>query len=669
MARRRTTYYGYQFDGVDAKLTFPHHSALNFTNTDAWTFETWAYFTQVSGSAKYLYHKYDTGLDRGIHISSNPDKLAVRIKNGTSNLIDVVVADLAYTGANLAQDAAFPVNKWIHIVVSYSGSSAASGVKIYFDGKEYVTKTTTSNSLSATTQNTSSVLIGSNGTVYSDHYQALTRMFNVVLTPTQIESLFNRGLPKYTHGLSGCVFEMKVINDTFSTNFTVLETANSNNGVSAGMISTQKFKITNLDGLQDMSVQNYTGSSIYYDTFGRAGGSSALLVMHSPFTDRIRTPIVYDSVSGNTYIGWVESPELGYNKRSRLLAVMHLAKTVTPSGYANYTTPGINDGHDAPGICITPSGEVLLVHEESHNAVMYVERTVNKSVGSLTSLSTIPGLHSYPNLDVLGSNIFLFVRGSDSWSNGTFEDSVLYKSTDNGATWNGTKVLNTDTNAGYWERPYILSIYGTSKLRYMICMLDDSAVKFTKIYYIESSDGITFSNISGSFSKNISSSGFITKAELESNCLALENAGTDVLSKAAVRTSSGMIVSINNYDTGAYKVLYSTGGAWSTKTLSIPNYVATGQSSGYRVDFFVLYSYSDTHFVFWRVEARGGFDVVVQYETTDFFTTVDAGTIVSATNLKHEQLQGTHNLNSNKIVIAANQVGTYNKLFIYEFTP
>jgi len=275
-------------------------------------------------------------------------------------------------------------------------------------------------------------------------------------------------------------------------------------------------------------------------------------------------------------------------------------------------------------------------------------------------------------MNVLGSNIFLLVRGNYTYGNGIFEDSRLFKSTDNGNTWDsGVVILNTNTSPGHWERPYCTSIYDPNKLRYIISRLDDSSVLYTHAFYVESTDGITFSNISGSFSKNVVTSGAITQTELVQNYLLHSDPTYDVEVKACLKTSSGMVVAALNDSITGYIVAWSNGGVWNKKKLPIPNYLPTGQTGTHRVDFFHLYSYSDSHFILWRIEKRAGFDVVVQYETFDLFTTVDAGTIVSANNLKHELLHGTYNVNdASKIVITCNQVGAeYNKIFIYEYTP
>ena len=673
-SKRRNTAYAYLFDGFTSSIQFPHTSPLNFINTDAWTFEAWVKLPTLSAKIKYLYHKYDTVLDRGIRIrTTTANRLNIIIANGASNKIDIVTKVVTAT-ANYSPpyDDIFPANKWLHVVVTYSGSGLAAGVKVYFDGREYAGKTVTTNNLSATTANTENILLGSDFTTeFSDHFQGLTRMFNAEKSAATILGLYNKGVPKFTHGLVGCVLEMKVKDDVYSSNWTVLETANSNTGVSVNMNNTQKVQVTDMDGMQDQAVQNYTGNSIYYETFGKAGRESTAAVMHSPCSARVYTPIFYDATTGNTYISWHQSPKLGYNRTSRLLCIMHLAKTVTPSVYANYLIPGITETHSHPSVCVAPNGDIILAHEEAHNSPIYIEKTAGKSLGSLSPVYTITGYHSYPTLSVLGSNIFLWVRGANVDGNGVFEDAVLYKSTDNGSTWSELKVLNTNSDAAFWERPYCILIHHPSKLCYMICRRDDNTGKFISLYYLESTDGIAFSNVGGSFTKNVSSAGFITRAELDTNFLAFNNGGSDILCKAPVITATGMIVGIVNYGTTEYKVLYYSGGTWQTKALDIPTFIAAGHTNDYRADFFGIYSYSDTRFIFWRVETRSTYKVVVQYETTDFFTTLDAGTIVSATNLNHEQLEITNNIyGASKVVITANQLGvTYNKLFIYEFTP
>jgi hypothetical protein len=298
---------------------------------------------------------------------------------------------------------------------------------------------------------------------------------------------------------------------------------------------------------------------------------------------------------------------------------------------------------------------------------MYIEKTTGKSQATLSPFSQVNAYGSYPQLTRVGSNIFLWVRSG-------IETDDICKSSDNGATWSVNSVATT-TGASYSARPYSMCVYDSSKLRYMITMFNNNLGKYIDNFYIESTDGITFYNASHSFSKNIVSSGTITRAELFANCLALTTASDtmDIMVKAVVTTPSGKIVALTAADTTHYNVLYWNGSVWQTKNLNIPNWFPPGYGSTGkgRVDFFVLYPYSDTHFVFWRIENRGGYDVIVQYETTDFFDTIDAGTIISATDINHEQLNGTFNINdAKKIVITANALyPTENKLFIYEFTP
>ena len=665
--RRTLDAYAYSFDGVDSKITFPNSDSLNLERTDAWSLETWINIPAVSPQ-KYLFNKYDIGLARGISVYITSGQFWVLIQNSATNRIVTLLADSS--GYALLFNSQMPVNKWLQIIITYDGSSDVSGLKFYFNGKRYPSVQVFSNNLTGTIQNTQPVILGNLSSIYSLYKQSVTRLFRKVLDSSEITTLYNRGSVNYHPGISRCVLDMQIRNDPFSTNYTVIDSALGNNGTTSGMAIGQKVRVDSMRGMKDMSVQTFTGNSLYYNTFGTTGiGNDGLIndISHSPFTDRFRTSIIYDFTNNQTYVAFSNRAGIGYDKQPRLLKILHDGKIVSPAGYANYINSGRTDAHIAPGITITPNNEILMAVEgEVHSDKVYIQRTTGKSQTSLASLSQISNTGSYPQLTTIGANTYLWLR------NGLIVDDIC-KSTDNGATWSVNNAVTT-ASGGYTARPYSMCVYDSTKLRYMISMSNDAINKLIDNYYIESSDGITFYNASHSFSKNIVSSGAINKAELVANCLAETTAAdtTDIMAKATVVTPSGKIVSIVNADSTHYNVLYWNGSTWQTKPLGIPNWIPSkgGQYVG-RVDFFVIYPYSDSSFVFWRIETRNGYNVIVEYRTTDFFDTIDAGTIISATDINHEQLNGTFNINdAKKIVITANALyPTENKLFIYEFTP
>jgi hypothetical protein len=197
---------------------------------------------------------------------------------------------------------------------------------------------------------------------------------------------------------------------------------------------------------------------------------------------------------------------------------------------------------------------------------------------------------------------------------------------------------------------------------------------FNKNYYIESTDGVTWTNASGGFSKTITSgSTFITRTEADTHCSVYGTAGTeDVHMKCGAVTPSDMPVGIcNNMAGDGYVFLFFSGGVWNTRAVNLS---VTTQELGLgntgRTDYWGLYAYSDTRFILWRIEVRNSYRVVVQYETTDAFVSINAGTVISDTNKNHEMLQITCNLDSPVIVIAASHAtSSGNPIFLHEFRP
>ncbi len=85
-------------------------------------------------------------------------------------------------------------NAWHHLVATYSGSSLASGVHVYLDGKD-ATLQTTANSLSATIVNSIPLSVGSrnlDGQLYDGLIDDV-RIYNYVLSATQVKNIMNGG--------------------------------------------------------------------------------------------------------------------------------------------------------------------------------------------------------------------------------------------------------------------------------------------------------------------------------------------------------------------------------------------------------------------------------------------------------------------------------------------
>ncbi len=640
------------FNGTSDYLTIPQ-TTLNFTNTDPQSYEVWFKLPTV-GDVKRLFSMYDSATTKGTMIFIDANKYIVfYIRNAAQHLqLRTQAGSSSYRSQILIPE------RWYQLIVTYDGTDAA-GVVMYVDGFP-VTVLTVTNSLASSPENMANVVIGATPDFadYSDQTIGVVRVFSKALSESEVKVLYNVGTPLLETEISDCVFEILPDNPlTDSAN----DVAGTNNGATLAE-SDVNLNIRNGNQL-------LVSSKVDYNTYGLAGDDRTLIT-NSPFTDK-RTNIIFDSVTNRTYIAWQQRAYLGGNRQSMLMYVDHAGGFATPSYPLGYVSPGTFDTHPAPACIITPDNEILVIHEDMHASPIYCKKTTGKNPAATTHASTITGEHAYPAICKVGSNLFVITRGGTQAGGAGMMEDYITKSTDNGATWGtSNKILDLDNGTGT-DRAYFLQVYHPTKLCYFIKLREDSVGLFTTNFYIESTDGETFSNVGGTFSKDITSAA-LTRAELEANCLVNFDSGEDVMLKECIYLSTGPAGFIN-HPTDNYQYFYWSGSVWVFKTLNLAIFTPV-QSDGNegKSDYWACYAYDDNHQILWRIETRSTFDVVVQYETLDAWDSWDAGTIVSGADIDHQQLQGTQNKDATKIIIAANILtdeNENNNMFIYEYTP
>lgn len=184
------------------------------------------------------------------------------------------------------------------------------------------------------------------------------------------------------------------------------------------------------------------------------------------------------------------------------------------------------DTHRKPALNIDGSGNLFLVAEtlqpevNGHGTNLEVYKTTTPyDITTLELLATITGRYAYPAIHVSGSNVYVTARGSDDTVNFIRDEFWLYKSSDGGATFDAGRPIydsGDPQKVAYFQRVHDYS----GNLYYLLNERDNDLQNWRYIALIKSLDGgVTFSNASGSFSKNIDSSGPITRAEMVANCL------------------------------------------------------------------------------------------------------------------------------------------------------
>lgn len=645
-------YKSYAFDGVNDYVSVPQ-TTLNFAYTDPQSYELWFKMNSLVGVEKTLFSMFNaSGIGTKIYIS-NTNYINFTIRNGTPRIL----VRAQYAGLKPYISQALITGRWYHLVISKLDADA-NNVNFYVDGY-LVGKIIQTNTLNVNPNNLATVYLGAapGGSSPSSCEIAGCRVFSKVLTQEEVTTLYNNGQPLISTNISNNVFEV----------FPQASPIDSANNVS-GAISGAIFKSCDVNALVRNGNQNFVGSKLYYNTYGLAGEADANTVIDSPFTDA-RGCVIRDNATDKHFILWQQRPLLGGNRQGMLFSVDHAGRYATPSYPIGYESPGGYDNHGAPAGTITPAGNILAGHEDMHGTPIYIKRTTGKDITTAVHISTVPGLHAYPIFSTIGSDIFMFTRSGVS----AMEDGIV-KSSDGGTTW-GAVVQVLDLSGIDFHRAYFRGLHHATKLVYLILLREETPGIFSKIYYIESTDGVTFRNIDNSFSKNVTS-GAITRAEMDTNFAVLGTiGGTDVHLKAGFITPSGVVGGYTNSEATNYQFFYRDGSSWTTKPLNLPLYIPV-QASGNtgRIDAWGAYPYSLDRHVIWRIEERNGFNVMVQYETTDRWDTHDGGTIISDADKNHDQLQCTYNINgATKVLVAAGQLtgnsNFDNNIFLYEFTP
>jgi hypothetical protein len=176
------------FDGTNDFLSCGAVSNITFERTNTFSFAFWTYPTSLSVN-RFLLSKYNTsnrGLSFGI---STAGALSFVLRN-TATTNDFLINTL--TGL-------IAINNWYNIVVTYNGSSSATGISFYINGVKTTSDITVRNGLTATTLNSENVQLGTravDNTFYSGRI-ASASIYNKVLTADEVLQDFNANRSRY----------------------------------------------------------------------------------------------------------------------------------------------------------------------------------------------------------------------------------------------------------------------------------------------------------------------------------------------------------------------------------------------------------------------------------------------------------------------------------------
>lgn len=400
------------------------------------------------------------------------------------------------------------------------------------------------------------------------------------------------------------------------------------------------------------------------------------------------------TVDDKTFLAWNQRDGDPYNNESMVLVYDHTTKKISDSYAWGEINPPNSDIHLIGCIIGTADNKLLMLEENPHIGPIYSKTsgagydiTTNTGNGFFSDGLAYPHIIKFSNGD-----LYCIFRASTAATGGLNEESgnKTFKSIDNGETWTDLGMFvffPWDGTTNEWAYP--LTPYNKDdKLR---CFVNRrrgvTPVSFPYLYYVESADGVTWTNKSGSFSKDISVNGYITPAELETHCLVLKY-GTGAVGDGIIKAHSAAIdengnpccVCGHNDSKHSLRFVYWDGSAWVNKPLSVSGYDIYGVFEGedttdpnktvpYNNTTVIVPKGQGTYDVYCTVNI-GGYAQLCQFSTTDRGTTWTYMRQLTEGSFNHWNPEKSANFDAAKRGIIAcvrmSADNTYSDLFIRE---
>ncbi len=177
-----------EFDGSTNYVQDVDEDDYDFERTDDFSISVWTKKNNI-GIAKGIVAKDSAPTTTGYNLRwQTGDTIRFQLTN------TILTNEIRVTTVNK-----FPDLDWHHVVTTYDGSSSGSGVKIYVDGVNQAV-TIEQNSLSASILNNNVLRVGAFGDGSLIHHGSIddVRIYNDVLTSTEVTNLYEEGFKTYT---------------------------------------------------------------------------------------------------------------------------------------------------------------------------------------------------------------------------------------------------------------------------------------------------------------------------------------------------------------------------------------------------------------------------------------------------------------------------------------
>lgn len=185
------------FDGVDEQIDCGNDSSLDFDRLDPFSISLWLKTNSGSSTRILVSKSGSSSSSPGYEIQLKAsNKFLCELVSGTSNLIQV------------QSNTTFTDGLWHHFVLTYDGSSTASGVTFYVDGSS-IAVTINDDSLTGSILNIRSfkmAVIGTASRFYDGNLEEIS-VWNKELNSSEVSEIYNNGKPTdlFTHSASANV--------------------------------------------------------------------------------------------------------------------------------------------------------------------------------------------------------------------------------------------------------------------------------------------------------------------------------------------------------------------------------------------------------------------------------------------------------------------------------
>lgn len=225
--------YSLLFDGVDENVNVGNN--LGIDGTAPWSFSAWIKpNSPLAGLGHDLFGKMSN------NAGQNPGH-AVQIfgSGGSTGTLRFILFDSAGGGIDAYSPSNIITTNWQHVVVTYDGSKASSGVKMYRNGSAVTVSA--SGSVVTSTANTNDGTIGSrNNTFYGGQYfngymDEVALFIGTELSAGDVTTIYGGGTPPDISGVAGLTNWYRMgDNDTYPT---IIDVIGGKNGTMTNMES------------------------------------------------------------------------------------------------------------------------------------------------------------------------------------------------------------------------------------------------------------------------------------------------------------------------------------------------------------------------------------------------------------------------------------------------